>query len=116
MARDDKRLIELFEKLGEGERRTLLDFAEFLALRSAPREIGEPREIPRPERESVIGAVKRLGETYYMVDKSKILHETSGLVTEHLMQGRAAYEVIDELEVVFRRQYERLVEGSSEKQ
>lgn len=115
MARDDKRLLELFEKLGDAERRTLLDFAEFLAERSRPREIGTPRDIPRPERESVIGAVKRLGETYYMVDKTRILHETSGLVTEHLMQGRAASEVIDELEVLFRRQYERLTGEQKEK-
>lgn len=114
MARDDRRLLDLFEKLGESERRTLLDFAEFLAMRAEPREIEEPRDIPRPERESVIGAVKRLGETYHMVDKSRILHETSGLVTEHLMQGRAASEVIDELEVVFRRQYERLTDRNKE--
>lgn len=109
MAREDKRLVELYERLAEAERKTLLDFAEFLAERSRPPEIGAPREIPRPQRESVIGAVKRLGETYYMVDKTRILHETSGLVTEHLMQGREASEVIDELEVLFHRQYERLI-------
>lgn len=115
MATDDKRLLELYGKLGDGERRTLLDFAEFLAARCEPREIGEPQHIPRPERESVIGAVKRLGETYYMVDKAKILHETSSLVTEHLMHGREASTVIDELEVVFRQQYERLVDAEKDK-
>jgi len=114
MAKDDKRLQELFEKLGETERGTLLDFAEFLAQRCEPREIGVPRSIERPSEETVIGAVKRLGETYYMIDKSKILHETSNLVSEHVMQGREASAVIDDLEAVFRKQYERLVDESGD--
>jgi hypothetical protein len=43
-----------------------------------------------------------------MLDKSDLLHEASELMTTHLMQGRPAAEVIDELEVVFRRHYERV--------
>jgi hypothetical protein len=41
-----------------------------------------------------------------MLNKDTMLHETSGLVAQHLLQGRAAVEVIDDLEVVFQRQYE----------
>jgi hypothetical protein len=36
-----------------------------------------------------------------------MLNETSGLMTEHLMQGRPAPEVIDELEALFRRHYQQ---------
>jgi len=41
-----------------------------------------------------------------MLDKSKMLDETSALMTEHIMRGRAAVEVIDELEKAFSRRYE----------
>jgi hypothetical protein len=109
MEKAEKKLLSHFARLPPVERETLLAFAEFLAARSgADRPIEAPEPIPRPGSESVIGAVKRLSATYPMLDKSKVLHETSGLVTQHLMQGRAAVDVIDELEVVFRRHYEKL--------
>jgi hypothetical protein len=41
-----------------------------------------------------------------MIDRAKILHETSGLMTQHLVHGKAARDVIDELEGLFRRHYE----------
>jgi hypothetical protein len=41
-----------------------------------------------------------------MLDKSKLLTDTSGLVTQHIMQGRPHVEVIDELEVIFTRHYQ----------
>ena len=41
-----------------------------------------------------------------MLDKAKMLHESSTLMTQHVMQGRAAADVIDDLEAVFRRYYE----------
>lgn len=40
-----------------------------------------------------------------MLNKDKLLHETTSLVTEHMMKGRDANEVIDELEAVFERHY-----------
>lgn len=111
MDKAEKKLLDLFARLPKSERETLVAFAEFLSARAgADLNVGVPEAIPRPSSESVIAAVKRLSATYPMLDKSKVLHETSGLVTQHLMQGRAAVEVIDELEIVFRRHYEKLRE------
>jgi len=41
-----------------------------------------------------------------MLNKDTMLHDTSGLVTQHLVQGRDAMEVIDELEELFRQRYQ----------
>jgi len=46
-----------------------------------------------------------------MLNKDTMLHETSGLVAQHLIQGRAAREVIDELEAIFRRHFDDLQAG-----
>jgi len=106
----EKRLLELFKKLPEAEQKSLLDFAEFLAERTPAVESKvpqEPLDIPRPAEENVVAAMKRLRETYPMIDHSKLLHEASGLMAEHMMQGRPAPEVIDELEAMFLRHYEK---------
>lgn len=67
----------------------------------------EPADIPRPETETIIGAVKRLSETYHMLSKDKMLHETADLVGQSLMGTRDTVAVIDDLEQVFRRYYEK---------
>lgn len=114
MSKDEKRLLALFGRFGAQERETLLAFAEFLASRCPSiSELSEPEPIPRPEQESVVSAIKRLSASYHMVDKSRMIHETSGLMSQHLMQGRPAHEVIDELELVFRRHYEKLKSESN---
>lgn len=106
-----KRLERLFKRLSEEQRTMLLEFAEFLAARAPEeaRELPEPVPHPRPEQESVVKAIRRLSATYPMLDKSKMLNQTSSLVAQHVMQGRAAREVIDELEVVFEAHYRKLV-------
>lgn len=65
--------------------------------------------IPRPEEESVVAAIKRLSESYHMLERSALLTETSSLMTAHVMHGRTADEVIDDLEALFQRHYEELV-------
>ncbi len=111
--RPEKRLAEIYGRLPEAERKTLMDFAEFLESRCQPAEAVslEPREIPRPEDETVVAALKRLRETYHMLDHSKMLHEASSLMAQHMMQGRPAEEVIDELEEVFRRDFDKFLEA-----
>jgi hypothetical protein len=109
-SRPEKRLLALYNGLPEAERKSLLDFAEFLAGRAvslAPAVPQEPLPIPRPADETVVAGMKRLRETFPMIDHSKMLHEASGLMAEHMMQGRAAVEVIDELETMFLRYYEK---------
>jgi hypothetical protein len=97
-------------------------FAEFLAERGlhgqgaeseGPRDSEPPRPeaIPRPDTETVVAAIRRLTATYPMLERDRLLHETSELMTGHVMQGRPATEVIDELEIVFRRHYERVNSG-----
>ena len=78
------------------------------AVPAEPRELPEPRDIPRPDSEKVVAAIKRLSQTYFMLDKSKMLGYTSDLMTQHIIHGRDGVEVIDELELVFLREYEKL--------
>lgn len=103
-----QQLLGAFDSLTDTAQQQLVDYAEFLAQRHAdPQEekVQEPENIPRPPEETVIAAVRRLSTTYHMVDKSTMLHETSNLVSAHMMQGRPAAEVIDELEQLFRERY-----------
>lgn len=115
----EEHLLNLFRDLPAADQASLLAFAEFLRSRAgvvpqarvapvAPEPVPEPVAIPRPEDESVVRAVKRLAKTYPMLDKSKMLNDTSALVMQHVIQGRDAIEVIDELEIVFQRHYARL--------
>ncbi len=123
MSNSEQHLLSLFKDLPAAEQANVIAFAEFLRSRSGdarplamaaePVAIPEPEPIERPAHESVVKAVKRLARTYPMLDKSKILNETSALVTQHVMHGRDATEVIDELEVVFRRFYDELKAGHS---
>jgi hypothetical protein len=109
MTAEERRLLRAFRALPDTQRHGLMDYAEFLVERVSPLEQAmplAPLEIPRPEKESVVKAIKRLRQTYPMIDRAKILHETSALMTQHLVHGKAAAEVIDELEGLFRRHYE----------
>jgi hypothetical protein len=117
MSPAEKKLLSLFKKLADSERESLFAFAEFLASRSTdlPREpIPEPQHRPRPENESVVAAIKRLSATYSMLDKPQLLNETSVLMTQHVMQGKEADEVIDEMETLFDRFYQQLINERDE--
>ena len=119
MSSDEQKLVDLFRKLSAPDQAALLAFAEFLGRRiisegaedsTRPSEQSlEPLDIPRPNNERVVAAVKRLSRTYPMLSKNKMLGETSTLVTAHIMQGREAAAVIDDLESLFRREYDSLV-------
>ncbi len=110
MSGESKKLLRLFRGLSPTRQRALLEYAEFLAARdeaegliAIPR---EPLSIPRPAQESVVKAIQRLMSSYPMLERGKLLHETSAQMTRHLVHGVPAVEVIDELEVIFRRHYE----------
>ncbi|HQU16924.1 MAG: hypothetical protein B7Z66_00960 [Chromatiales bacterium 21-64-14] len=122
MSDDGRTLQEIFESLDEPGRDALLAFAEFLRARGAgvlspgvptaplepapqPGPAVEPMPIPRPENEAVVAAVKRLRQTYPMLDRSKMLNEVYALMNLHMLQRRPADEVIDELEGVFAQYY-----------
>ena len=105
-----EKLQALAAQLSPEEQATLLDYAEFLVSRSSYNpepESNEPVDVPRPTEESVVAAMRRLSQTYPMLNMDKLLHEASGLMSEHIMQGRAAVEVIDDLQVLFDRYYQQ---------
>ncbi len=108
-----KRLKHIFSELPEAEQKSLVDFGEFLLSRvdRNPPSL-EINLIPRPETESVIAAIKRLTQSYPMLERGQLFNETSSLMTQHVMQGRAASEVIDELEALFVKHYHRFLEKS----
>lgn len=119
-----RRLLQVIEKLSPQDQAAVGSFAEFLLSRtgsagimsepvaSVPVPIPEIDPIPRPENERVVAAVKRLSRTYFMLDKKKMLGVTSDLVTQHVLQGREAGEVIDDLERVFDEHYRQLLKGA----
>ncbi len=115
MKPEEKKLLRLLETFSAEQRDTVFAFAEFLAARNPAVNVAisqEPLAIPRPAEESVVKAVKRLRETYPMLNPDKLLHETSGLMMKHVMHGKPAAEVIDELEALFARHYEKHGEDS----
>lgn len=113
-----KRLQALFDGLDSQDRDSLMAFAEFLAARNAgiteqqPTEIAEPLDLPRPEQESVVAAIRRLSEVYFMIEKGAVLHEAASLMGAHVMNGRPANDVIDDLEKLFRRAYDATLNQS----
>jgi hypothetical protein len=128
MSDDLERLREIFGALDASGRSTLLAFAEFLRTRagseSAPvaavrasaqgcSESAAPVPIPRPEKETVVAAIKRLRRTYPMLERNAMLNEVYTLMNQHVLEGRPAQEVIDELERVFEQCYrDRVADGA----
>ncbi|WP_455197596.1 DUF2281 domain-containing protein [Kaarinaea lacus] len=116
----EKKLLKHFSQLSEAQQQTLLQFAEFLLTRSDDADEAGQKEIPqpvlrqRPAEETVVGAIKRLTASYPMLEKDRLFNETSVLMTKHVMQGHAAHLVIDELEMLFQRHYESLVNDQQE--
>ena len=113
MASVKNRLVEIAGQLSRDEQVALLDYAEFMLARSGHAKtlsMCDPVDIPRPEDETVVAAMRRLSDTYPMLNKDKILHEAAGLMSGHVMQGRDAHVVIDELQVLFHRHFETFSE------
>ena len=108
----ERKLTEIFRSLGSEDQGTLLAFGEFLVSRNPPDAHEEqgpltPEQIPRPRDESVVAAIKRLSQSYHMLDRGSMLNDTSSLMGAHVLQGRPAVEVIDDLEALFARYYEK---------
>jgi hypothetical protein len=109
----ERRLLRVFNALEGADRETLLAFADFLLQRRTgalahqahPGGPREPTPISRPVEETVVAAIKRLSKTYAMLDRGPMLNETSSLMSAHVLQGRPAADVIDDLESLFERHY-----------
>jgi len=116
---DQRRLLKLFTSLSATQRQTLLEFADFLAQREAPavdgaRPIPQPKQIARPDQETVIAAIKRLRACFFMLDSSAMFEQTASLMAAHVVQGRPAKQVIDDLEALFAEQYQRIAGDTGE--
>jgi len=115
----EKKLLKYYSKLTPEQRVTLLQFAEFLSEKAstdytAPEDIPEPQLKERPAEETVVAAIKRLTASYPMLERDKLFNETSTLMTRHVMQGEAAAIVIDELELLFQRKYQQMLDEHAE--
>lgn len=107
----EQALLRLFRRLAPAQRQSLLDFAHFLGDRAVTGESddglpSEPLGLPRPDQETVIEAIRRLSRNYPMLNRDELLHETAALMSSHVLQGRSAPEVIDDLEALFGKAWE----------
>ena len=103
----DRRLLDLFGRLAPGQQDKLIAFAEFLTARTPGAGNGKPAVVPRPARETVTMAVRRLVHSYPMLDRRQLMAEASQFMAQHALERRPAAEVIDELEKVFAKHYQR---------
>jgi hypothetical protein len=114
MNQKEKRLLRLYRKLSETDQLGLSRYAEYLVHSSeqgqGPESVPQPEPIPRPQDETVVAAIKRLSASYSMLDSPKLLNDTSNLMSQHVMQGKPAGEVIDELERLFEGHYQDLLD------
>jgi methylthioribose-1-phosphate isomerase len=121
MSQQSRQIAGLFQKLSSESQQTLLDFAEFLLHRETqntesndagdePRQKHEPLHQPRPQNENIINAIKRMRATYFMLNTDELLNETSSLMTQHIVHGRAANDVINELETLFESHYQKYLQ------
>ncbi len=113
LSSDQRKLLKLFKGLDDKDQVILLAFAEFLKQRgdcagniSIQEQYSAPILVERPAQESVVAAIKRLSSSYHMLDTSTLLTKTSSLMTSHLIHGKSASDVIDELEEMFAKEHE----------
>ena len=114
--KDSKALTDLYESLDEQRKQSLCDFADFLYAQADPviKEVPQPEDVPRPEQETVVGAVKRLKMKYHMIESMTVFSAASALMTDHMVKGRDAVEVIDEMEILFENSYNELLADSEQ--
>ena len=107
MTGDERRraLLAVFERLEPGQQDMLMEFAAALAVRDEVAVPAVMRPEPRPADESVVAAIRRLIRVYPAAERRQLMGPVSLLMAQHALQGRAATEVIDELEAVFERQH-----------
>jgi len=107
---NEKKLLHLYRDMSDDDQHALLRYAEFLfeAKEEESVELAEPTQIPAKENESVVGALKRLSASYPMLDKAKMLDQTSTLMSDHLLRGKSKEDVIKEFDVLFEQEYKKL--------
>lgn len=132
MNEQERNLLANFRKLSQQDAHALLRFAAFLAGEqtasattnalaetggsdASPAEIPQPLQSVRPENERVVDALKRLSAAYPMLEKKKLLDKASALVAQHVIFGKPAKGVIDEIESLFAEAYAKFVSEQERK-
>ena len=99
-----------YQHLPKEQQATLLEYAEFLhgkyGTKQKVKETINP--VQAPEGENVVQAMKRLSRTYPMLDKTIMLGPASDLLSQNLIHGKNAGEVIEKLEKLFLDEYNKL--------
>ena len=103
--------LELYESLDETRQASLADYAQYLLDKhgSITKELPQQVDIPRPDEETVVGAIKRLKQTYPMIESMQVFSSASSLMTDHMIKGRVANEVINEMEKIFEDFYNEML-------
>ena len=114
--KNNQDLIDLYEAMDDERKKSLCDYADFLYAQADPltKVIPPPEDIVRPEKETVVGAVKRLKTQYHMVGSMTVFSSASSLMTDHMVKGRDVVEVIDEMEQLFEDAYKQLLNKSGQ--
>lgn len=115
----ERRILRLLRDLDAPAQEQLLAFAEFLQARGKAQQpaaaaLAEPSIVPPVAGESVVGAIKRLRQSYAMLEAKQLLGDTANLMSRHAVGGASAEEVIAELEALFALHYARYRESRSE--
>jgi len=107
----ERSLINFFRKLDQQQKSSLLSYAEFLSTQTPvlEKQIEQPHDIPAAENESVVAALRRLSKSYFMLENQTLLNDATNLMSQHVIQGRDALEVIGELEELFRLGYQSYI-------
>ena len=114
--KNNQDLIDLYEAMDDERKQSLCDYADFLYAQADPlgKVVPPPEDIVRPEKETVVGAVKRLKTQYLMVESMTVFSAASSLMTDHMVKGRDVIEVIDEMESLFDDAYKKLLAESGQ--
>ena len=110
MNKTESKLLNIFSDLDKDDQNSVMSFAEFLLEKEKQDGrlvvFDQPIVTPRPKEERVVAAIKRLSNSYPMLKKNSMLNETAALMSDHILKGREAEDVIDELETLFNTRYE----------
>jgi len=116
LSKNERQLCKFYKQLNEGDRETLLSFAEFLTSKEGVSGrvdsieevvLQQPLLIKAMENESVVKGIKRLKSSYFMIEDENLLHQVSALMSEHIMKGVSAQDIIPQVEAVFDTFYQQ---------
>lgn len=105
----EAKLLKNFRQLDDARQQACLDYVMFLTSQQNKENtpvLQQPIESPKAENETVIGAIKRLSDSYPMLERDKMLEPVNQLMNEHLLHGKDTLSVIEQIELLFKQQYE----------